>query len=203
MKYLLPLMLAASFGGAASATTISGIGSPVAAIPGGTVEGFDSTTAGLYSALTFGNVTITSIGDPFTIGTDFNGSYNTSGGQSLYNDFDYTPLSFRFDFATAVDAFAFNWGASDYVWYLDAFDSVGTLLDTLAISPTYGSGAGEYFGIAATGISYATLFTTSGDYVFIDNFTSGAVAPIPVPASLPLLLAGLGALVAFGRKRRA
>ena len=78
MKYLLPLMLAASFGGAASATTISGIGSPVAAIPGGTVEGFDSTTAGLYSTLTFGNVTITGIGDPFTIGTDYNGSYNTS-----------------------------------------------------------------------------------------------------------------------------
>lgn len=190
--------------GGATAATISGTGSPLSAVPGGTSEGFDATPAGTYTSLTFGNVTISSVGaDPFTVGTDYNGSYNTSGGQSIYNDFDYVPTAFRFDFASAVSAFAFNWGAADYSWTLSAFDALDNLLDALVIAPTYGSNAGEFFGIAAGGISYATLIGPGGDYVFIDNFASTTVAPVPVPAGLPLLLTAFGGLMVLRRFRRA
>lgn len=201
MKALVAFVLPLAFAGAASAATISGVGAPVAAIPGGTVETFDTTSAGLYNSLTFGNVTITGVDAPFTIGSDFNGDFNTSGGQSLYNDFDYVPLSIRFDFAVAVSAFAFNWGAADYVWQLSAYDAANNLLDSLALTPTLSSNAGEYFGIAANGIAYATLITGSGDYVFIDNFTSAPVAAVPLPASVLLMLAGLGALAGLTGRR--
>ena len=195
-------MAALSVTSAASAATIAGTGSPSSVISGGTVEGFDSTASGLYASNTFGNVTISGIGDPYTIGTAYNGQYNNSGGQSLYNDFDYSPISFRFDFATAVSAFAFNWGAADYNWTLQAFDAANNLLESFVLTPTYASNAGEFYGIAAAGIQYATLWTDTGDYVFIDNFTSTTVAPVPLPAGLPLLMAALGGLALVNRKRR-
>jgi len=187
----------------AGAATISGTGNPGSAVASATVETFDTTTAGLYNSLTFGNVTISSVGDPYTVGPDFNGDFNTSGGQSIYNDFDESPLNFRFDFATAVQAFAFNWGAADVNWTLSAYDAANNLLESFVLAPTFGSNAGDYYGIAAAGISYATLVTNVGDFVFIDNFASTAtVAPVPLPAALPLLLGALGGL-AFVRRRRA
>jgi hypothetical protein len=171
-------------------------------VTGGTVEDFESAAAGLYDTLTFGNVTITGVDAPFTIGSAYAGNYNTTGSQSLYNDFDYVPLSIKFSFATAVEAFAFNWGAADTDWTLAAYDAASNLLESFVLTPTFGSNAGEYYGISASGIAYATLIGTSDDYVFIDNFTSTTVAPVPVPATFSLLALGLGGL-AFMRRRRA
>jgi hypothetical protein len=185
----------------ASAATISGTGSPGSAVTSGTTETFDTTAAGLYTSQTFGNVTISSVGSAYTVGSDYNGQYNTSGGQSIYNDFDFLPDNFKFEFATAVGAFAFNWGAADVAWTLSAYDAANNLLESFVLAPTFGSNAGEFYGISAAGISYATL-QGSGDYVFIDNFTSTTVAPVPLPAGLPLLLGALGAL-ALVRRRRA
>ena len=102
-----------------------------------------------------GNVTYSGIGAALTIGPDFNGLFNTTGGKSVFNDFDFAPGEFRFDFGTAVNAFAFNWGAADIgVWTLRAFDAGDVLLDTLLLTNTVGSNAGEYFGLAAAGIKY-------------------------------------------------
>lgn len=199
--------LALLAGSQASAAVISGTGLPSDVITGGAVIDFDSTAAGLYNSLTFGNVTISGVGAPFTVGGDYNGEYNTSGGQALYNDFDYTPMEFRFDFASTVSAFAFNWGAADTNWLLSAFDGAGNLLDSVNPTATWFSNAGDYFGLSASGIAYATLTGLGGgDYVFIDNFTStsagGGVSPVPVPAAAPLLLAALGALGLASKRRR-
>lgn len=195
----------ASFSGLAQAALISGNGAPIshAALNGGTVIDFDDQAAADYIQLTIDDVTFSSVDSPFTIGADFNGSYNTGGGQSLFNGFDYVPLAFRFDFATTVTAFGFNWGAADFDWTLSAYDSADNLLDSQVIAPTFGSNAQEFFGIAAAGIAYATLSTNSGDYVFIDNFTyagDGGV-DVPVPASAPLALLMLAGLA--GVRRRA
>ncbi len=192
--------------GVAQAALISGNGAPNshAALSGGTVIDFDDQAAADYINLTIADVTFSSVDAPFTIGADFNGQFNTGGGQSLFNGFDYVPLAFRFDFATAVTAFGFNWGAADFNWTLAAYDSDDNLLDSQVLAPTFASNNQEYFGIAAAGIAYATLMTGSGDYVFIDNFTysSGGGVDVPAPASALLALFALAGLAGLRRQTR-
>lgn len=211
MKHLRTLSLAAicllSFG--AHATAITGLGAPSsnAALTGGTVIDFEAATAGDYSALTIGNVTFKGVDDSFRITSDYVGSYNNTGRLDLDNGpYDSTmTYSFRFDFASTVNAFAFNWGAADNVWLLSAYDSSNNLLDSLALTATHGSNAGDYFGLTAANIAYATLINQSGDagdWVMIDNFTHSAAAQVPEPASLALLGLGLAGLAA-SRKRKA
>ncbi len=163
------------------ATPIVGLGNPLSdpTLTGGTQEGFDTTAPGLYPSITIGLVKYTGVGAPLTIGPDYNGSFNTSGGQSIFNDFDNLPTAFRFDFAMPISAFAFNWGASDSGWVLQAFDSGNNLLDSLMVPPVNGSNSGEYYGLSAPGISYAVITNAgAGDYVFIDRFTTDVPAAV-------------------------
>lgn len=170
----------------AQAATFSGTGSPDSdpALTGGTVETFDAGPAQDYASLTLGNVTYIGTTGDFTLGNDFIGSYNTTGVYSIYNGGDFIPNAFRFDFAAPVGAFGFNWGAADNNWLLSAYDSSDNLLETYLVPPTGPSNAGDYFGIQAPNIAYATLVEQGGgDYVFIDNFTyANAGAPPPPPA---------------------
>jgi hypothetical protein len=194
----------------ASAATIIGFGDPLsdAALAGGIQQGFDSVANGDYESITLGNVTYIGVDAPLTIGPDFNGDFNTTGGKSLFTGFDLIPHEFRFDFATPVDAFAFNWGAADNVFILNAYNADDELLETLAIPATNMSNAGEYFGLAAEGISYAILSDTfnvfpDGDFVFIDRFTIlGSLTPVPEPATLLLFGAGVAAMAVRRRSRR-
>jgi hypothetical protein len=195
----------------ANASSITGFGDPLSngALTGGIQQGFDGAASGLYNSITIAGVTYSGIGAPLNIGSDYNGDYNTSGGQSIFNGFDYTPSVFRFDFLSPVTAFAFNFGASNTSWLLQAFSAGGTLLDSLSIGQVVGSNAGDYFGLSTgSTIAYALLTenpSIGGDYVFIDRFTTNAVdgpSAVPVPAALPLLAAGLGALGLAGRRKR-
>lgn len=190
------------------AALLSGTGGAPAAIPGGTVIDFDTAPTGLYAATTLSGVTFTGVGAPFDIGPDFNGSFNTFGGKSLFNGFDFIPSAFRIDFSGAVDAFAFNWGAADNTWTLTAYDSSNVVIESHSIAQAFGSNAGDYRGISAPGIAYITLVDNadrfSGDYVFIDAFTfhsDAGPASVPEPASLVVLL-GLTGGLAVARRRR-
>ena len=190
---------------AAEAATISGTGDagtdPLFA--DATFVGFEGTATGSYNQLTFGNLTIDGIGGPFRIDGSYAGSFNGRGSVYLDNNAG-TTTSLRFTFATEVSAFAFNFGASDDSWTVTAFDAIGNVIETAAAPIVNASNAGDYIGISAAGIASFTLTTTSVyDYVFVDDivFNSGAaVAPVPLPAGLPLLLAGLGGL-ALTRRR--
>ncbi len=201
----------------ANATVISGVGDPIsdAALTGGTVVNFDTTTAGNYSSLTIGNASFIGVDAPFTVGADFNGSFNTSGGQSLFNGLDLVPAQLRVEFATPVDAFAFNWGAADNQWLMSAFDSANSLLESTLVPAVLGSNAGDYFGIAATGIAFFTLVDqknsiVTGDFIFIDGFAyrtgggDGGEGPpvVPEPATLGLLGTGLAFLALMSRRRK-
>jgi hypothetical protein len=194
--------------GQAGAVSITGFGDPLtnAALVGGAQETFDAVASGQYASITLGNVTYTGVGAPFDIDSDFIGGFNTTGTKSMSNDFDLVPAAFRFDFATAVNAFAFNWGAADNSWLLQAFNASNTLLESFLVPGTFASNNGEYFGLATAGIKYATLTDQKnniqeGDYVFIDRFTSSRTAAVPEPASMLLLGAGLAS--AGIRRRRA
>lgn len=198
-------------GVSAEASSITGFGDPLsaAALAGGSQQGFDAVASGLYATITLGNVTYSGVGAPLTIGADFNGSFNTTGGKSIFNDFDLVPAQFRFDFATSVSAFGFNWGAADNTWVLQAFDAGGNPIESLVVPGTFGSNNGEFFGIAASGIKFATITDqknniADGDYVFIDRFTTtdAEAAVVPEPSTFVLLASGLTGLAAVVRRRK-
>lgn len=196
----------------AHATPISGIGAPDtnAALLGGVVVDFETTAPGDYSALGVGNVTFKGVDDTLRVASDYAGSFNTTGRLYLENGpYDSTmAYSIRFEFTAPVDAFGFNWGAADDVWLLSAYDSSNNLLDSLLLTATGPSNSGEYFGIAASGIAYATLIDQSGDagdYVMIDRFTYGAQGgnELPEPASMALVGLGLVGLAALRKRKTA
>jgi hypothetical protein len=198
------------FGGATLAAPLTGTGGAPGAIPGGTVEDFSTAPAGTVTSITLSGVTYSGVGPSnLTIDASFGGSFNTTG-QSIKNtraSGSFTALEVVF--AGPVTAFAFNWGASDETWLLSAFDASDTLIETLSIAPTLGSNAGDYFGIAASGIARFTVEQTAPcivdcpiDFVFLDDltYTREPVVGVPVPAALSLF--GLGLLgMALVRRR--
>ena len=160
------------------ATSITGQGNPLDAIPGGTVVNFDSGPAGTYNApVTVDSVSFAANGN-FYITGDYIGDYNTRGVYSLQtrgNEGDAT--SFTITLPSSVSAVAFLFGASDVTWVLTAYDANNNVLDSLSMTPTHGSNAGDYFGIQAPGIKYITIASESSDYVMLDDLTFSAVVP--------------------------
>ena len=187
----------------ANAASISGFGSPLSAISGGTVIDFETAPSGDFEKITLGNVTFTGVDARLTIGSDYSGEYNNPG-KSIYNGVDYAPNQFKFDFGSTVNAFAFNFGASNTPWRLSSFDVGGNLLDSRIIAPTLASNRGDYFGISANGIKYATLVQQSrnDDYVFIDNFTSTSVATTAVPEPFTIVGTLIGGTAALRMRKK-
>ncbi|MFT7026502.1 MAG: hypothetical protein ACJAVS_000718, partial [Paracoccaceae bacterium] len=148
------------------------------------------------------------------------GTFNTSGnflmnwekddGQHFVFQERHTN-EFEFSFNVAVDQFAFNFGANDNEWRLTAFDEDDLEIDSLLIPAVNVANVsdGQYYGLAVAGIKRLTLSDTSvdavgascvpsdsqscGEWVMLDNLTyaRNTIAPVPIPAALPLMLGGL------------
>jgi len=193
MKHSTPLLttfLAASLLSVASLATAN------------TVIDFESAAPGAYNNLTIGDVTFSTNGSEMLyINSDYAGQFNTEN-QSLQNTYSSDAFNtLNISFSNVVNNFGFNFGASDEIWTLSAFDMSNNLLSSIDIPVLSASNAGDFFSISSSGIASATLSTTStGDYVFVDNFT---VSAIPEPSTYALMLGGLG-LVGFmaARKRK-
>lgn len=182
----------------ADAATISGtngFGVPVISGASTTIT-FDDRPNASFSSLTVANVTFSGIGGNLRTDNSYPNQYNGRGARYLDNNAGSTP-TIRFDFATPVAAFAFNWGASDVSWVLRAYDSSNNLIESFNLPLTNNSNAGNYYGLSNPGMKYATLSGAGGDYVFVDNFT---YSQIPEPSAV---LMGILGTTLFLRRRRA
>ncbi len=180
---------------------ISGTGgsqtAPVLAL--GVNINFDAGPTGNFNTITFNNVTFKGIDGPFLIGNPYINQYNTSGVNSLQTGnvlSPFLPSVWEFDFATPVNAFAFDFGASDDTWQMKAFDGANVQIDNQTFAPINGSSLGEYFGLVAPNMAKVLLIDlkdnyVGGDQVFIDDFRfTSEVVPEPTSG----VLGGIGAL---------
>lgn len=200
--------------GASHAAPINSAADP--ALVGAYIQDFEAGPSGNFVSQGFGGgVSISAlssadVGSPsFSVAGDFAGNYNTLGRLHISN-LGTQFQALRFDFGSSISALGFLFGASDSSWTLRAYNSSNALLDSLDIAPTFGSNAGDFFGLSGlAGASYATLiqnfdgiYANGGvDYVFVDNLTFTAGNNVPEPGSLALVaLACLG--VAAARRRK-
>jgi hypothetical protein len=184
---------------------ITSAGDP--SLAGSTVITFESVNPQSFTSLTIGGVQFSvPAGQLGFISGAYGGNYNTTG-QSLQNTYDpqaFTSLTITFP--GTVNAFGFNWGASDSQWTLTALDTGNHVLDSHVLPVTYGSNAGDFVGLSAPGIAKVTLTlpAPNTDYVFIDNlhFAGAHIRALPEPASLALFAAGLVGVLGTARRRR-
>jgi hypothetical protein len=188
----------------ACANFLSGVGgAPTCPVfIGPAILNFDSATPGSFNSATYGNATFTGVDGAFTIGSTYIGNYNTNGVYSLQSNGNINPnipilpSIIQVKFATPISAFAFNWGASDNTWRIDAYDPSNNLIETDFITTlTGGSNAGEYFGIAAPNIKTVLLTDqkdnyVNGDFILIDDFTTSFEVSAPEPGTALFLVIG-------------
>jgi hypothetical protein len=125
-----------------------------------------------FSSITLDSVTFVGVdGDLTTNPNSWAGSHNCMGLRCLSNESSFGQ-SIRFDFATPTKGFAFNFGATNYTWTLNAYNRANELLGSVDAPVIIASNLGEYIGLrfANSSISYATFMSPNGDWIFIDNF---------------------------------
>jgi hypothetical protein len=117
------------------------------------------------------------------------------------------PLETRWIFPTGVRALAFDFGSvSGFSSLVGDFDGTGIQAYFPAIEVAAPEG---FFGIiGAAGFDTVSFLSAGGNDNFsIDNLAFGGTVPppavVPLPASLPLLIGGVGAMVFLGRRRKA
>ncbi|WP_165899265.1 VPLPA-CTERM sorting domain-containing protein [Rhodovulum steppense] len=158
------------------------------------------------------------VADPGLV-TDFGGftlTYAGVGGLTLYGSNPLTRTegaqglgfsgsgSITLSFTSAINAFGIDWSSFDNAATNVSYgDSAGNVIADL-FQPVTRSGAG-FFGIIDTGgFSWITFDVTSQEIMEFDFIQYGVASDpslIPLPAGLPLLVAGLGTLAVLRRRQ--
>ncbi|EPX82114.1 hypothetical protein [Salipiger mucosus] len=102
-------------------------------------------------------------------------------------------------FSSEISRFGFEFSDQQTSFTVD-FLNGGSVFDTIdASTPDAELHAFDF----ETASGFDAVNITGLDGVLIDSFRVETLAPVPLPAALPLGLAGLGALLLVGRRRRA
>ena len=185
--------LVLSVSGFANAGLITGVGSTLDSIGGGSLIDFTG-ISGSYTSLTIDNVTFISNG--FSIDDNFNGNYNMVDRH--FTDTNATEITFQFD--SIITAFSFIHGASDNITSLSAYNGVN-LIESFAIGNSKGSNDFKYWGLSNSGMTSAVISFSSADYIFIDNFAYKSV-DVPEPSTLAILALGIMGLASRRFKKQ-
>lgn len=127
--------------------------------------------------------------------------YNTTSGGSYFLEVTYNTT---FNFASPIEAFgAYFTGVQRADATLTYTDGTTTTVTLPAAEISFGGTT--FFGFTDFGASIVSIdyFTgTGGDYVGVDDITYqvSQTPAVPLPATLPLLAAGFGALAIARRK---
>lgn len=187
---------------AASAALATPINTPGTFTPSAPIVDFESFAVGTAGPITVGDMTVSAPGQTVR-----------AQGYTQYPDifegqyFGFAPVVFTLDFA--VDMMAVGFGLFDPNFAntkIEAYDRGGSLVETL-FPPTGPTGGvfSTYVGFSRTEGDIAKIVVTpqSGDLLAVDNIAwKTAMAAVPVPASIWLMVAGLGGLGALRRSRR-
>lgn len=164
-------------------------------------ETFDTLDGNMYETLTLGPVTfdVPSRNGSNDLWVSTNGTYDGLG-IALVGNYSPTSILATFDPATtAISADIFNLSIDDYITVSVVEDSVVNTYSVHVDNPLY-----SFFGVTTdTGYIQSIQFTPSASYIGIDNFSYGnsGTAPVPEPATIVLLGAGLLGLAGASRKK--
>jgi hypothetical protein len=172
-------------------------------LSGGASIDFEAVASGYFNQISAGGVTFTTPTGALGVETQYSGQFSAIG-KSL-KSVSHSRIDMAFD--QGLTGFGFFFGASDLTWTLSAYDALGALLESVQISPTGASNAGNFYGLKANGIRSARLTTTSADYVIIDDFRTstaslGPIGVVPEPATWAMMITGFGAIGAVLRTSR-
>ncbi|AXI48706.1 hypothetical protein C1J03_02275 [Sulfitobacter sp. SK012] len=185
-----------------------------------------STAGGAASAATFQIYTDRTAYEAALLGPiaiyDFTGGAPASGVTITGSDVSYTPGGRLRDIinqgAAADTLFAFDAPVLAFGgdWNLEGPGGPGTGIEiqtmngaTYTVSSEVPNTLRNDFWGFISDMEFSSLSFVEGSQAIgvetytLDNLTTGGVAPVPLPAGLPLLLAGLGGLATLRRKRKA
>lgn len=200
---------------AGSAATLTSVDRATfsAAVTGGTIssDNYDTTavggaptTAGVTYSASAGNVIVT---NAYLTSTNPNGIGSTSVG------FFQETETVTFTFAAAITAFAidintFATSNGAYTATLNTGDTIDSIFEVFS-----GRATGQFLGfVSDTSFTSLTLTAVNGvtdpnETYTLDTLVFGDAAAVtgavPLPASLPLLAAGIGLCFGLGRRRKA
>ena len=204
-KFLLltAAMLAAPVAQAATVGSLADFDNPVS-------QDFESLTLGGISAsdaafadLGISGVTGTGRSDSFgnRAGTGRSLGLTSGGDLSLYDPgasgFSFDTITFNFSAATTQ--FGISFSDQSLSNQPVTFSLGGSIVDTISISTPNSADLNSFFFEASTAFDSVTLDLQG---VYIDAIHVSGVAPVPLPAGMPLLLAGLGGLGLVARKKQ-
>lgn len=156
-----------------------------------------------FAALGITNITASGGRDGFGIrpGTGRSLGLTSSGDLALFDPGtgDVSIDTVTFGFGSAITQFGIAFSDQNFSGRPVTFSLGGTPVDTFSLSTPNSANLNTFFFETTAAFDSITLDLNG---VYIDEIHVAGIAPVPLPAGLPLLIAGLGGLGLAARKKK-